>query len=148
MIACALHVYAYHGRLYLPELAVTQAGFYYEYGPVASLPPEPGELRVAIDRLRRTGNLRVATPKRDEYPSVPFVVRAAGARTMLTFEREATLWNIRATETDLRLERLARASRAGWGASEETRIFPATPEGMDALVNAILERTERDQKRR
>jgi hypothetical protein len=132
------HLYLYEDNLYLPHLARTEAGFLLELEPVVRMPKEPVRLRKALEGAFREGNPSAPTPARHEYPSVPVVVRSAGARTMLVFERHATMWSILAGDTELRLDTLTKVRRAGWGSPEKTEIFPRDRAGMDSLINAVL----------
>jgi len=75
---------------------------------------------------------------RKEYPSLPRVVRAAGARTARAFEREARLWAVELTSNRMKLEALERHPDGGWVQPQRAQEFPSTSEGMDALVSTIL----------
>ena len=134
-----IHVYKYRERLYVPELAVTDAGFYWEHGPVTDLASDAVALQPILEESLAKGNPMVKTPARDEYPRVPHVVRAAGARSVSAFEREATLWAIEAAEKELILLKLARDSKRGWSGPEEEYKFARTIEGMAALAAAVVQ---------
>ncbi|PYR27202.1 MAG: hypothetical protein DMF98_06605 [Acidobacteria bacterium] len=132
------HIYLYKNRLYVPRLARTDAGFYLEQEPVSSVEPAPAELRVLLESRIREGNPVTAAPMRKEYPSLPRVVRAAGARTARAFEREARLWAVELTSNRMKLEALERHPDGGWVQPQRAQEFPSTSEGMDALVSTIL----------
>jgi len=122
------HIYLYKNRLYVPRLARTDAGFYLEQEPVSSVEPAPAELRVLLESRIREGNPVTAAPMRKEYPSLPRVVRAAGARTARAFEREARLWAVEltsretATATAIRLDDFMEHLLCGGGLSQSSTL--------------------------
>ncbi|MGH8543090.1 MAG: hypothetical protein ACREX3_05545 [Gammaproteobacteria bacterium] len=78
-------------------------------------------------------------PDRSE---LPHVYRAAGARTVLEFERHAKLWAIVRDDATLRLEVPQSLAKGGWGSAAPRQSFPDNAEGLNAIVTAILEDIE------
>jgi hypothetical protein len=136
-----LQLYWYDGKFYLPAIVRTTAGFTMETKPVAELRREQAELRDAIEASIRKGNPVVPTPSRHEMANVPEVVRAARARTMLVFEKRATMWQIHAADRELTLELLKRVPKGGWGEPEKAEVFPNTPVGVERLIGSIFDQS-------
>src|SRR5208282_1072121 len=88
------HFYARKGIAYLPTVARTEAGYYQDVDPVASIPiSETEALCRAVREVIARGNPVVSTPTRANMPR-PVVLKYAGVNTWKAFARGTSIWSI------------------------------------------------------
>ena len=82
------------GKVFIPTMARTEAGFYLGVEPVDVLDVTDLEgVEAAIVAAVEKGNPRVPTPRRDEYKG-DVLLKHAGVKSLSTFERLARTWNL------------------------------------------------------
>jgi hypothetical protein len=89
-----LQVYLRKGRVYVPTVAETDAGFYMNVEPVAVIPvADLDALRNAFRDVLARGTIIIPTPKRNAYPP-SLLPRYAGVKTDRAFMQQAAHWSI------------------------------------------------------
>jgi hypothetical protein len=108
------NVYVRDGKVYVPTMAQTQAGYYLEIGPVDVVQiSDTALLCNALARVVRMGNPVVPTPTRAAFPKW-VVLEAAGVKSRKAFERTAQLWRIRKTPSSFRFSQASKWDEDGW----------------------------------
>ena len=80
------------GKVFIPTMARTEAGFYLAVDPVEVVDAvNPAAMETALMNVVRRGNPAVPTPSRDGYPEW-VVLKHAGVKSAAAFERLAESW--------------------------------------------------------
>ncbi len=90
LVSCTLR----KGKVYLPTVAKTTAGFYMKREPVTVVAAaDTNELRRALQEVMAKGNALIPTPKRNAFPP-PVLPKYAGEKTWAAFMQGASEWDI------------------------------------------------------
>jgi hypothetical protein len=107
-------IYLRKGLVYVPTVAQTEAGFYLGVEPVDVVPVANTEaLQRAIWRAINTGNPKVATPTRANFPE-PVLLRHADVKSWPAFERNALFWSVAEKDGSYEICRGRKRADRGW----------------------------------
>jgi hypothetical protein len=133
------HVYFRGGRFFVPVVAQTDAGYFLDIDPVATVPGDAADalatcVSAAIDR----GNPRVPAPLRHEFPA-PVVLAPAGVKTWATFERKAACWTITRDAGNYTVAASGRGADGKWIEDPASKVQVGVGEGPAAIAAVILQ---------
>ena len=128
------NVYACNGKVVVPTLAQTEAGFYMEKEPVeVAAETDEAAIAAAIARAMSRGNPSIPTPPRGAKLPPPVVLRPAGVRSWAALERIARTWSIAEDHGRFRLVPQKRTPPRGWSEDESgALLLPAGSAPFDA----------------
>jgi len=110
----AWQIYLRKGIVYVPTVAQTEAGFYLGVEPVDVVPVANTEaLQRAILRAIKTGNPKIATPTRANFPE-PVLLRYANVKSWPVFEKNALFWNVAEKNGLYEIYRGRKRADRGW----------------------------------
>jgi hypothetical protein len=135
-------VYACNGKVIVPTLAQTEAGFYVEKDPVEVAPgADEGAIAIAIARAMSRGNPRIPTPPRGGKLPPPVVLGPAGVRSWAALERSALAWSLVEEQGRYRLVPQKRTPPRGWSNDESlATVLPtgSTPGDVARKMAALV----------
>jgi len=108
------HIYLRGGKVFVPVVAKTDAGFFLEVDPVIVVPSSSQNIVAdAIAQVIAVGNPVIQTPSKAKL-SPTVILSYAKANTWSVFEKRATLWKILKVEEGFVLKPQQRARSGGW----------------------------------
>jgi hypothetical protein len=139
------NVYLRRGKVYVPTVAQTGAGFYLDIEPVeVVLACDSEAVRNAVQKALSRGNPPVPTPTRAAFPT-PVVLRFANVKSWAAFQRGATNWIILTADNRYEIKQSRNHPQGGWVPDPAlTEVLPLDSghEGvavrMACLINRIV----------
>ena len=139
------------GKVYVPIVARTEAGYYLNIEPVAVVDADDfGGVVSAIQAAIERGNPAVPTPSRANFPK-PVVLRYAGVKSWPQFERESLNWSVEKTVDVYRIVPGRCAPDGGWVDDDvhaETLPPGTTPEAVAKRMARIIQGVAKDASER
>lgn len=115
------------GKVYVPTVAQTEAGYYLDIEPVVVVPiSDAGLLKSAIVETMGRGNPVVPTPTRDAFPK-PVVLSYAKVKSWSGFEKEALNWSVVCKAGEYQIKPGRKRPDRGW--EEDTDRIETLPPG-------------------
>ena len=101
--AMLVNVDLYKGKVFIPTMAQTEAGFYIGTDPVevANANDVLG-IREAFKRALAHGNPLIPTPTRAHFPK-PILLKYTGAKSVATYEKYVRSWHIELKDNDVEI---------------------------------------------
>jgi hypothetical protein len=132
-------VYVRQGTVYVPTVALTDAGYRLEIEPVeVASAASPQDVRAAVARAIGRGHPRVSTPTRADF-SEPVVQKRAGVKSMAAFERSTTQWGIQEDAGIFRIVGKRLTAKGGWE-SDPGRVESLAPgASIDDVARRVAE---------
>ena len=139
------------GKVYVPIVARTEAGYYLNIEPVAVVDADDfGGVVSAIQAAIERGNPAVPTPSRANFPK-PVIPRLAGVKSWPQFARESLYWKIGMAADCFQIVPGRRAPDGGWVDDEvhaETLPPGTTPEAVAKRMARIIQGVAKDASER
>lgn len=140
------HFYLRNRKVIIPTVALTEAGFYMDVGPVTVVDT------AAVDKLKAVlmdalegENPGIPTPEKAAKPG-SVVLDAVGIKRWEAFERQSILYTVHITTKSVWLYVTGRGANGMWvKASENERAFPLStpvPDLVTALIDDMTKQPE------
>jgi hypothetical protein len=138
------HLYVIDGRVILPTMAQTEAGFYWDIEPCFAVDlSDLQDLRSAIEAMVARGNPKVPTPPREAFKK-PVVLQFTAAKSWQAFEKKASVWTISLENGEFVISRERRARGGGWEHDPE-RVYRFGEQSLQSVSERFVEIIQRDQ---
>lgn len=131
-------IYLHKGRIFVPTVSKTDAGFFMETSPVTVIEARDasGTIR-AIEAAIVAGNPATVAPRRADFPQ-PVVLQYAKVASWAAFEKSAVCWSIRLKESRYQVCPMRKSASKGWE-DEPTRVETyATPQAAAQRVSELI----------
>jgi len=138
------HLYVVEGRVVVPTVALTEAGFYWNVEPCAVVDVADRDgLKDAIQAMIQRGHPKVPTPSQESFKR-PVVLKFTTARSWRAFEKKASFWMLSQAEGHFLISRGRLAGRGGWQFDPNCvhQIYKQRLEDVSASFAEIVQRSE------
>ena len=136
------NIYLRREVVYVPTVAVTEAGFFMDIDPVGVV--EVGDRLRVGEEIRKTiakGNPIVETPTRASFPK-PIILNYVNVKSWAAFLKGASYWKILEEDASYRLVFQSRLQSGGWEDDfKKTETFDGV-KAIDELVDVIFDQMQ------
>ena len=131
------HIYLHKGTVFVPTVAKTEAGFFFDVEPVAVIERfDHVRIADAIKWVVIKGNPVIETPTRLTFPK-PAVLNYANVKSWAAFEKKALCWIVTKKEDVLQVCPQRKKPTGGWDDDTERKETFTGTTAIDEIANIV-----------